>query len=350
MKKQNEKLKKSCSLCGDDYIISRYAMEHRKIDSNFCFRCYDSSIRRKLMLLITPQHLYSDIILNNQINFDEGVKYLGKNFKCKIFLFGSCSICGINFRSRYDKLKGRKVYPFAKLCTKCVREETCRSEVARESNRKAQLITQNLPHIKNNNSMRSKRYWKSLTKTERENLLKPFTEQNEKIKNDPEYSSQIRKSSGLTISGRININGKWIEFDSGYELLYLNYIKNMNDITIRRCDFVIPYGKYTYNPDFLIINNDKKTIVEIKGYYKNRIEEKEKAAISFVNSNDIADEYCILGILEKESSVYVWKQIRKIYDGQNIKFTHDKHREIAAIGRSRFNRNRRNSLNRILSL
>jgi len=116
--------------------------------------------------------------------------------------------------------------------------------------------------------------------------------------------------------------------------------------------FTIPYGRFRYNQDFMIIQNSKRTIVEIKGYYHNRTEEKSKAARQFIKNTGLADEYLLLqckdlkklGILEKLSSVYVWKQIRKIYNGSNIKFTHHKHTEIAKIGRSRFYKNIKNQV------
>jgi hypothetical protein len=345
-----------CVLCNTNFIISKYYLKLRDENYyNFCPHCYDSYIRRKQFLCTIPKNLWKDIILNNEIDFDIGIKIFGNSSKIKIYFKGNCVKCNKEFKARYDKLRDRKIFPMVKMCTSCTRLETSRSEIARLSNSRAQLITQNIPEIKSKNIKRSKKWWKNLSKDKKDYYLKSFVNNRLRMQNDPEYARNIRIKSSVIISGEYYINNEWIKFDSGYELLYLHSLINKN-LTIKRCDFSIPYGKFKYNPDFLIIDNcnNKKSIIEIKGsFYKNRIKEKGIAANDYIIKNKIADEYIIYdqnyllknNILIKESSTFVWKQIRNIYNGNNVRFTNEKHREIAEIGRSRWYKKNKNKIN-----
>ena len=290
-------------------------------------------------------------VLNKfEIDFDCGLEYFGKSFCTKIKLVGKCENCGEDFKARYDKLRNRKIFPFEKLCTKCIRVLTSRSAEAKANNSKAQLIAQNKPSRLKQNTESSKRWWRNLDPATKTTLLGPFRKHNKKLQNNPQYAAENRRRSGKTITGEVLINNKWIKFDSGYELLFL-YSKNDSECTIRRCEFVIPYGKFTYNPDFWVAEDGATSVIEIKGYYNNRCDLKAAAAQTYIKDTGIADIYTIIGIkelkkagiLEKESSTYVWKQIRKIYNGSNIKFTHKNHQLIAKHGKRWYYKNKKNN-------
>jgi hypothetical protein len=168
---------------------------------------------------------------------------------------------------------------------------------------------------------------------------------------DPEYAYKHKRKSG-NISGEVLLGQTFIKFDSGYELLFLCSLPE--SVIIRRCQHAIAYGKHFYHPDFfLIYPNGKRVIVEIKGFHKNRVDEKRDAALLYIKESGIADDYSLLdtnaliklGILSGVGGARLWKQIRRLANERTIRFTEAKHREIAKIGCSRYYKNCKNQLN-----
>jgi len=166
---------------------------------------------------------------------------------------------------------------------------------------------------------------------------------------DPEYANKHRRRS-KSISGRVLINGRWIRFDSAYELIFLWYAKDRFK-TIRRCRFAIAYGSHFYHPDFMVIDlSGARSIVEIKGFYKNNVIEKQRAARKYIAENSVADSYVLYdtnklirdGILLKIGSRYMWQQIAEINNATTIAFADKKHKRIAEIGYQRFNKEVKN--------
>jgi hypothetical protein len=70
-------------------------------------------MRRKKFLETISKHFWKGIIVDNEIDFDEGISIFGNNSRIKIYFKGNCVKCNKEFRARYDKLRDRKVFPMA---------------------------------------------------------------------------------------------------------------------------------------------------------------------------------------------------------------------------------------------
>jgi hypothetical protein len=192
----------------------------------------------------------------------------------------------------------------------------------------------------------SKKLWTN--QSYRINCLKSFVLHNEKMQHDVEYAARYRRKS-KSVTGTILIGESPIRFDSAYELLFIWYCKDK--MTIRRCHFAIAYGNHFYHPDFMIIDQcGNRTLVEIKGYYRNSVVEKQVAAEQYISQTGVAEAYILYdtkrlladGILNGVGGAYMWRQIRNIYDEAIITFTDPKHKRIAEIGISRYTKEAKN--------
>jgi hypothetical protein len=169
---------------------------------------------------------------------------------------------------------------------------------------------------------------------------------------DPEYANRHRRRS-RSVEGIILVGGQEIRFDSAFELIFLWNTRNKY-CKVRRCNFAIAYDNHFYHPDFFVVDkNGERAIIEVKGFYKSNVAEKQTAANRYILETGIADRYILYDTdrLLAESILYgvggarMWKQIREINNAATITFTDPKHQRIADVGVSRFRREVKNKKN-----
>lgn len=124
-------------------------------------------------------------------------------------------------------------------------------------------------------------------------------------------SGGCREKSGRGKSGYY----KGIYCNSTYELQWVIYHMDHN-IPVRRFKGYLSNGRRKYFPDFIDPNNNKK-IIEIKGYYKNDLEEKNKLAISLG---------CEIEVLFKENLTYIFDYIKSRYNQKKIYELYDNYK------------------------
>jgi len=308
-----------CDRCSREIRV--YALnKKKKIDAKmFCSACL---IRRRTMTKIyeaIPVE-YHSLLDSNIISFDMAEKYIA-NISSSIIVSFTCIKCHADKQIRWCKLLERKHSRAEKICCSCLQSS---------------INTQD-SHLLAHRE-RSKKLWHR--DAYRVKCIKAFQEHNKKMQLDVDYA-QLHKRKSKSVTGELLVGDRFIKFDSGFELIYLASLPE--NVIIRRCNFPISYKNRYYHPDFLVIDaSNKKTIVEIKGFYKNAVEEKQAAAIQYISQTKIADDYILYdtdrllkeGILEGTGGGYFWKQIRKINNGRIIRFTDSKHQQIAEHGRN----------------
>lgn len=298
-------------------------MRYRKHYKNekYCILCLNKLVLSKDLLASMPNEHHWQVF-RGYIDYDVAVKYL-KDISSKIEVRFVCDICGKLCKIKWNKLRERRNYKFKDICYTCV-----------------QSLIHNSPDMLQTNRERSALLW--LDDDYRRRCIKAFQEHNTQMQIDPRYAAAHRRKS-KSITGAIEIHERFIEFDSAYELIFLWYIKDQYPI-IRRCEFAIPYGRHFYHPDFLVIDHyGHSIIIEIKGYYRNNVKAKQKAAERYIEEIQIADDYVLYDIdrlcgegIIKIGSSWMWKKIKEINNETAIKFTDCKHSEIAKLGRYRF--------------
>jgi hypothetical protein len=224
----------------------------------------------------------------------------------------------------------RKYYKYDNVCSSCLN-----------------YLIQNDPGKIAINQANSKALW--CDASYRRKCLKAFELHNKNMQLNTAYAHKHRRRS-RSVEGFIEINGQSIRFDSAFELIFLWQVRNKYQ-KIRRCNFAIAYSSHFYHPDFLVIGPDGyKSIIEIKGFYKSNISEKQEAAEKYIAETGIADSYILYdtelllseGILRGVGGAHMWKQIREINNETTVTFTSEEHKRIAEIGRSRFRRETKN--------
>lgn len=228
--------------------------------SNICNHCIGNMKRLKL-----PDELKEYVLADKPIPFDIYNKYdIHSLSKHKVSFI--CSCCHQESVVSIRKLSMRKYGCNEQICNMCINKYSANTPEKKHINSMAQKLAQNKPETK---------------EKQRKRAL-------DNMKNDKDFF--IKRTHG-----RRYFNGYYngISFDSSYELSYLVYHKN--DI-IYRSDDKIPYyfnGKlHIYQPDFILEMNDKKYLVEIKGYIDARTLLKKDAAIKYCNGK--YDDYLFL--------------------------------------------------------
>lgn len=203
-----------------------------------------------------------------------------KNIFCKL----KCLAC--NKESRMDtKHLSKRSMVLNEICASCAMSEVVKNPEWIALNSASQKLIQSTPDQKKKNAEGVSRFWRdNPDKKEqvRQKLLEKYT--------DPEYKKMVfskRGKGGFALSGEFLFRNKsWIEFGSSYELCFLIWAEYKVDITsIRKCKFSIPYfyeqKNRLYFPDFLIIKNKKKIIVENKSIFNHHFNsEKNEAKVS----------------------------------------------------------------------
>ena len=313
----------NCEICGIPCKTTNHNLRYRKHfkDEQYCQSCIIRMTKCKVVLGKVPQQFH-DQVMNNCINFDIAIQYL-KDVRTNLVVKFDCE-CGKSCEIKWNKLHDRKHDRLKPICYECLQRKinTAEDRIKDHSERSIQL-------------------WSN--KDYRNKCIKSFAKHNHRMQIDTAYAHKNKRRC-RSVSGSIIFNDHKISFDSGYELIFIDFIYD-KCYKIRRCEFSIPYGMRYYHPDFYILYPDgKSVIVEIKGYYKNNVKEKQTAASMYIKETGIADDYILYdtdkmlsdGILDKIGGAYMWKQIRRIYHDRTIEFAEEKHRRIAEIGYSRY--------------
>ncbi len=345
-----------CEKCGNKHQINIYLWNNRKCFSGVkvCNKCAFKLNRFKKLFDLVPEKYHKEILQQFQINFSVARKYL-RNFSTKIDLKCDCIKCSKSYITRFDKIFKRKYFNGQQICPICLPKLISNSQTHKLNNSEAQLIAQNKPDRLFKNQNKARLLWKD--NNYKRKCLVGFSKHNQKMQTDPAYANKHKRRS-KSVSGIIKINNYNIRFDSMYEVIFLWYVKDEYKV-IRRCEFAIVYGNHFYHPDFFLIGkNGERVIIEVKGFYKNKILEKKKAAEEYILKTNIADSYEIYdtdrlireGILIGVGSGRLWKQIKEIYNAGVITFTDSKHKQIAEIGRRRFIKLQKNQNNKTCSV
>lgn len=320
-----------CLGCGVKCKTTTHNLQYRQHFKNehYCMKCIIRKTKSSKVFDAIPPEFHQQIF-DNCIAFDLAVKFLS-NISTYINVVYPCNVCGKDCKIRWSKILDRKSLVFERLCYYCMQ-------------RKINLDKSD------EHSSRSKALWHNIEY--RKKCIKSFEKHNKRMQLDPVYANKNKRRS-KSVSGSIFIQQQWINFDSAFELLFLHHISDKCK-TIRRCKHAIAYFEHYYHPDFFIIFNDgTRAIIEIKGFYKNKVEEKKQAAIDFITETKIADCYILYdtdklitdGVLTGVGGGHMWRQIKRIYDARIITFAEEKHRRIAEIGQRRYAKEIKNQQN-----
>lgn len=322
------KVSYECIGCSVNCVTTNHNLRYRKHHKNeyYCQKCLIKLEKSFQVFFALPVEYHQQIFLGC-VDYDLAVKYL-KHVKTKIRVKFRCEECSKLCEIRWSKLSERKNNKFDRLCGRCLQSKLNTTEQAIDKHRK-----------------RAELLWKD--NSYREKCLKAFESHNRSMQLDVEYAARHKRRS---IDGEIEIDGRSIRFDSAFELIFIDYIYHKCKI-IRRCNHAIMYGSHFYHPDFFIVLlSGKRVIVEIKGYYRDMVYEKQVAAIRYIKETGVADDYVLYdtdlllseGILKGRGGTCMWKQIRKINNDRNVTFTDQKHRRIAEVGYSRYRKESKN--------
>ena len=229
----------------------------------------------------------------------EIVKEKFPNYRGNFQIEFKCENCGKIFYTSMKNFFHRKYYVGRQICKECILKLVCSSDEWRQTNSKAQLIAQNKPEVKakmsisvkasktpevlKKHSIASIKNWsdKSYRDKHRKSILNAFKNMNQSARD-----KMIHKNGYY--SGWYLIGDKKLFFNSSWELQFIHWCEE-NKIFIERCDFCIPYFvdgvKHNYIPDFVIIENGIKKLVEIKGRACEYVNLKNSAAVTYCKLN-----------------------------------------------------------------
>ncbi len=322
-----------CEKCGKPHTTTNHNLRYRdhNKDEHICFKCLLKMQKSSEVFNAIPVE-YHNQIFAGCIDYDLAIRYL-VGVSSKVLVKFECRQCTQHCLIRWSKLADRAHNKYDNICAHCLRSLINNDPIMLESNRQKTKL------LWNDDNYRTK-------------CLKAFASHNKAMQTDQEYANRHRRKSH-SVAGTILINGQWIRFDSGFELIFLWNTRDRY-VKIRRCDFVIAYGKHFYHPDFFVIDKSgRRSIIEIKGYYRNNVEQKQEAATRYIADTGIADSYDLYdtdrlmddGIILGVGGTYMWDQIRRINNGTTITFSDPKHSRIAEIGQRRYYREIANQKN-----
>lgn len=185
------------------------------------------------------------------------------NVFCEI----NCIACGEKSRATTKHLAKRTLLK-EEVCLKCGNAEVRKKDEWLKINSEAQKKVQSTPEQKLKNSLAVKKFWKENPEKKelvRQKLLSYYE--------DPAYKKMVaeaRTKNLHALSGKFKFrNERWVEFGSSYELCFLMWLEDQEGVSqIRKCKFYIEYNHKNrlrfYYPDFLLVKNGKRIIVELK--------------------------------------------------------------------------------------
>lgn len=313
-----------CIGCDRDCITTDHNLRYRQHRKNelYCQRCLIKLGKAPAIFKAVPKE-YHRALLSGEIDHAIAYKYLlGISTSIKVRF--ACHVCYKLCLLRWSKMLDRRNDKGEAICYKCLQTKINTSPTVMAAHRS-----------------RTEKLWQD-AEFRREHLV-GFESHRRRLQTDQDYAAKHKRRC-RSVAGTITLNGKTIRFDSAYELIFIAYI-TPRCLTVRRCEFTIAYGKHYYHPDFFVIFPDnKRVIIEIKGFYNNRVAEKQVAAQRYVTETGIADLYELYdtdrllrdGVLRKLGGGYLWKQISEVCKHAVVTFSEAKHRKIAEIGVRRY--------------
>lgn len=300
---------------------------------------------RRRKLLNNSEEVIELIFKNQDLPFSLWAKTTyprSVNIFCKV----NCIVCNSESRISTKHLAKRTLVK-EEVCLKCGSLEIYKREEWRDANSKAQKKIQSTPEQKRKNALGVSKFWReNPEKLEqmRQTMLSKYE--------NPEYKEKVAKARGKNshaLSGEYTFkDGRVIEFGSSYELCFLIWLENQPQYKIvRKCKFYIKYNhngrlRYYY-PDYVLISDTKKMIVEIKSvvphyYDESKNAAKVEAAEKFIKENNF-DSYWFIDEAEAEQIGLLLKRSTKIkplckelHSESRIKLFSNK-KELQYIGR-----------------
>lgn len=269
-----------CKYCNEKVEMTWKRLQNREkfINEEICYNCV--SIIGKQQQYNIPVELQFKGSKDNPILWEQYLKYKD-TYKdgCKKWIKIQCIECNQEKLIQWRKVRNRVYSKDLAICNDCIQKYKANIPEVKEINSEAQKIAQNKPEtIK----LRNKKV-KLACNTDK---MKKIRRRNaNKLWSIKEYRNKIFGNK-RTLKGYY----KNIKFDSSYELSFILYYEG----NVIRCDEIIPYyyagGYHQYSPDFILFENNKKIIVEIKGYDDDIVKIKKEYAIEFVKNTKF-DEY-----------------------------------------------------------
>lgn len=240
-----------------------------------------------------------------------------KSVKSKnVFCSLTCIKCG-RIERKSTKYLAKRTLILEEICTKCGKYEIYNRKEWLRANSEAQKKIQSTPEQKRKNAEGVSKFWKNnpdIKEQVRQKLLSYYE--------DPKYKKMVadsRSKNFHALSGKYKFRNKWVEFGSSYELCFLLWLENKTEYQVpRKCKFHIEYEykeriRYYY-PDYILLKNNEKILVEIKSKkYPFFDEEKNNAKIKYTEkfiANNNIDKYWFIdediakniGLIFKRSS------------------------------------------------
>lgn len=278
----NEKILLKCEKCGLEYVIKYFTIKNRKIKPNeaICKNCLKNmgynvqpNLRPWQLKQYGKEPIPWELYLEYKDLYNKG---------CRISINITCSECNQEKLVSWRKIANRKYANNLPICNDCINKYSSNLEESRKINSEAQKIAQNKPEtiIKRNKAV------KKVCNTEQMKIKRKYNAK--KLWEKEEYRNKIF-GSHYTLKGYYDN----IKFDSSYELSALVYFKDK----ITRCNESIPYFYndewHNYYPDYILEYENKKIIIEIKGFHTELVDIKKKYALKYIENSEF-DDYWIL--------------------------------------------------------
>lgn len=239
-----------------------------------------------------------------------------------------------------SKLLSKRVFD-VEVCRRCSLRYVTNTLEWKESNSQAQLKIQGTAEQKLKNAAGVSKFWKE--HPEHKELVRSKSILRHQ---DPVYKKKwtkaVKENPTFALGGEFLFRGGWIKFGSSYELCYLVWAENKNFI-VRRCDYEIQYefGGRTrvYWPDFVVVDEGKKTLVEIKSV-KSRYYNPEKQAAKVLGVQklldaEVIDAYDVISELHPLSKEIVFRRssgifhlCKVLFQQNKIKLNNEKQRQL----------------------
>ena len=248
-------------------------------------------------------------MIDGKLHLNDAIDIFG-DVLSKVVVSFECECCGKESVAQYRRISQRKYLRNEPICSDCIMNQTTLNDTWRENNSKAQLVAQNRPEVVNK---RNKAVKQAMARPEHR---KKKSDAMKKRWKDPEQASlmrnnleKIRKDPSVLEKQQLKnrfhtgyYDSKFgrMFYNSSWELGFIKYCESSKFVGhLARCSFYIEYyydgKKRKYFPDFIMENDDKRFIIEIKGGWGDpkMVEAKKQAALRFVESRDDINGYYV---------------------------------------------------------
>lgn len=310
----------NCNMCNGTSKIRWLSLQKRNNQNEMCSKCL--SLIGQQQRHNIPEELQFKGSKKNPIKWGIYIKYKNSYSKqSKKWIKIVCQECNENKLIQWRKVANRKYSKDLPICSDCINLYKSNLTKVKKINSKAQKIAQNKPKtLEKNRKSQLKRYKNNpelkkylsdklnnfYQSKEGKKIRKFLSKNSQELWKNKEYREKC-SSYGNYLSGYYND----ILFNSSYELSFLVYYEGY----VERSNIIIPYklnGKTkNYYPDFILNQDNKKILVEIKGFETKEVIIKNNAAEKFIKNINEIDDY----------QIYYYDDLKKL---PNFKFFNKK--------------------------